>query len=122
MAMHGDYSPEARHRAGRTADAAAVFAEHAEIIVAALPDVPDGHVLVAVVDIEHSFNGTHHVLQEEIVERVPELEGDGGWAMVFTSGADVEAIRRRADEMATIARRRAEMIDRITRRRGAAPE
>ena len=118
MAMHGDYSPEARHRAGRTADAAAVFAEHAEIIVAALPDTPEGHVLVAVVDVEHSFNGTHHVLQEEIVERIPQLEGEGGWALVFTSGTDVAAVRRRTDEMATLARRRAEMIDRIVRRRG----
>jgi hypothetical protein len=122
MAMHGDYSPEARHRAGRTADAAAVFAEHAEIIVAALPEVPEGHVLVAVVNVEHSFHGTHHVPQEQIVERVPELEGDGGWAMVFTTGADVDAVRRRTEEMATIARRRAEMIDRILRRRGPAPE
>jgi hypothetical protein len=49
---------------------------------------------------------------------VPELEGDGGWAMVFTVGAGVDDVRRRTDEMATLARRRAEMIDRINSRRG----
>ena len=118
MAMHGDLSPEARARAGRTVDAAAVFAEHAEHIVAALPEVPDGHVLVAVVDDEHAFGGTHHVEQERLVERVPELEG-GGWAMVFTSGVDEAAVRRRTEEMASIARKRGEIIDRIRAKRGS---
>ncbi|WP_375480938.1 hypothetical protein [uncultured Jatrophihabitans sp.] len=117
MAMHGDTSPEARSRAGRTVDAAAVFAEHAEHIVQALPDLPDGHVLVAVVDDGHAFSGTHHVEQERLVERIPELEGDGGWAMVFTGSADADDVRRRTDEMATLARRRGEMIDRILAKR-----
>lgn len=118
MTMHGDFSPEARIAAERKQRAAAIFADHAEVIVAALPDVPAGYVLVAIVDPEHEFSGTHHVAQEQIVERVPELEGDGGWAMVFTVGAGVDDVRRRTDEMATLARRRAEMIDRINSRRG----
>lgn len=116
MTSHGDHSPEARAGAERKAAAAAVFAEHADVIVAALPDVPDGHVLVAVVDDGHIFSGTHHVAQDEIVARVPELEG-AGWAMVFTTGADVDDVRRRTAEMATLARRRAEMITRIRARK-----
>lgn len=116
MATHGDYSLEARTAAEGKARAAGVFAEHAETIVAALPEVPDGHVLVAVVDHRHVFTGTHHVAQEEIVARIPQLEA-AGWAMVFTIGTDVAEVRRRADEMATLARRRAEMITRIRTRR-----
>lgn len=116
MAMHGDYSREARTAAEGKARAAGVFAEHAEVIVAALPDVPAGYVLVAVVDHEHAFTGTHHVAQDEIAERIPQLEAEG-WAMVFTAGSDVSEVRRRADEMATLARRRAEMITRIRTRR-----
>ncbi len=116
MTTHGDYSPQARTAAEGKARAAAVFAEHAEVIVDALPDVPTGHVLVAVVDHQHEFTGTHHVAQNEIVERIPELEAEG-WAMVFTGGSDVDEVRRRADEMATLARRRAEMITRIQTRR-----
>ncbi|WP_375480143.1 hypothetical protein [uncultured Jatrophihabitans sp.] len=116
MTNHGDYSPQARAAAERKAHAAGVFAEHAEVIVAALPAVPAGHVLVAVVDDGHEFAGTHHVPQDQIVERVPLLEGSG-WAMVFTTGADAAAVRRRTDEMATLARRRAEMITRIQTRR-----
>jgi hypothetical protein len=114
--MHGDYSSEARTAAEGKARAAGVFAEHAEVIVAALPDVPAGHVLVAVVDHEQVFTGTHHVAQDEIAERIPQLEARG-WAMVFTAGSDVAEVRRRADEMATLARRRAEMITRIRTRR-----
>jgi hypothetical protein len=117
MTNHGDYSIEARAAAEDKARAAGVFAEYAEAIVAALPDVPDGHVLVAVVDEGHEFAGTHHVPKDEIVVRVPELEG-AGWAMVFATGSDLAEVRRRADEMATLARRRAEMITRIRTRRG----
>jgi hypothetical protein len=116
MTNHGDFSPEARSAAQQKARAAGVFAAHAEVIAAALPDVPDGHVLVAVVDEAHEFSGTHHVANDDIVARVPELEG-AGCAMVFSTGADVDEIRRRTDEMATLARRRAEMITRILARR-----
>ena len=115
MTNHGDHSPEAHAAALGKAQAAGVFADNADVIVAALPDVPDGHVLVAVVDHTHDFTGTHHVPQTDIVERVPELEREG-WAMVFTDGTDADAVRRRAEEMATLARRRAEMIKRIQAR------
>jgi hypothetical protein len=114
---HGDFSPEAREAAAGKAKAASVFAEHAEVIVAALPDVPDEHVLIAVVDENHEFGGTHHVAQTDIVEKVPVLEGEAGWAMVFTPGTDADGVRRRTDEMATLARRRGEMISRILARR-----
>lgn len=117
MTNHGDFSPQARAAAHDKARAAGVFADHAEVIVAALPELPDGHVLVAVVDDSHAFAGTHHVPQAELVTRIPELEA-GGWAMVFTSGTGVADVQRRTDEMGTLARRRAEMIDRIRTRRG----
>jgi hypothetical protein len=111
-----DLSPEAKARAVRTIDVAAVFAEHAEIIVAELPDVPEDHVLVALVDVDHAFTGTHHVEQANLVERIPQLEGDG-WAMVFSPGASVADVRRRTAEMADIAQARIAAIDRILSRR-----
>jgi hypothetical protein len=114
---HGDYSPEARTAAREKARAAGVFAAHAEMIVAALPDVPSGYVLVAVVDEAHEFTGTHHVAREEVAARVPQLEGTG-WAFIVSPGTDLAEIRRRTDEMATLALRRAEMITRIQARRG----
>lgn len=113
-----DLSPEARARAGRTVEVAAIFAAHAETIVAALPDVPAGHVLVALVDHAHRFAGTHHVDKGEMAARVPELEDPDGWAMVFTPGVTAADVRRRTGEMADIAQQRIAAIDRITARRG----
>ena len=119
MTNHGDYSPAARERAHRTVLVADVFADHAEVIVAALPDVPDGAVLVAVVDADHAFSGTHHVDRAELVQRVPQLEDGGAWAMVFSPGTSVEDVRRRTDEMASIATQRAAAIERISPRRNS---
>ena len=116
MTNHGDYSDAARTAAEGKAKAATVFADNAEEIVAALPGLPDGHVLVAVVDDALVFSGTHHVAKDDIVARVPELEGTG-WAMVFAPGSEVSDVRRRTEEMGSLARRRAEMITRIRTRR-----
>ena len=119
MANHGDFSPEARERAHRTVLVADVFADNAEIIVAELTTVADDAVLVAVVDAGHSFVGTHHVERTDLVERVPQLEDGGGWAMVFSPGVSAADIRRRTDEMASIASQRAAAIDRINAKRAA---
>lgn len=119
MANHGDFSLEARERAHRTILVADVFADNAEIIVAELSDVADDAVLVAVVDASHTFTGTHHVERANLVERVPQLEDGGGWAMVFSPGVSADDIRRRTDEMASIAQQRAAAIDRINARRSA---
>lgn len=117
MATHGDFSPQARERATRTTTVAAVFAANAETIESALVEVPTGHVLVAVVDCDHEFRGTHHVEQATLAERIPELEAGGGWAMVFTPGTTADDVRRRSAEMGLLAQRRAATIDRIVARR-----
>ena len=110
MASHGDFSPEARERADRTVAVAAIFGDHAELIVSQLPDVPEGSVLVAVVDNSHEFAGTHHVGQAELPERIPQLEADGGWAMVFSYPATVEDVQRRAADLASTASKRASLV------------
>lgn len=109
-----DLSPEAKDRARRTVDVATVFGDHADEIAEAVAALPEGTVLVAVVDGAHRFTGTHHVSTEDLVERVSELEGPGGWAMVFSPGADPAHVRRRSGEMASIASKRVDAIDRIT--------
>jgi hypothetical protein len=121
MANHGDFSPEARERAHRTILVADVFADNAEVIVAELTGVAEDAVLVAVVDGSHKFNGTHHVERANLVQRVPELEDGGGWAMVFSPGVSAADIRKRTDEMASIASQRAAAIDRIIAKRSSPP-
>lgn len=112
-----DLSPEAQDRARETIVVAEIFGANAELIAAAVAETEDSHVLVAVVDRSHAFTGTHYVSKDDLVEMVPALEGDGGWAMVFSTGADADHVRRRTAEMAAIARQRIDMIDRIQARR-----
>jgi len=116
-----DLSPEAQSRARETIAVAEVFGANAQRIVAAIAEVEDTHVLVAVVDSGHEFTGTHYVSKDDLVESVPALEGDG-WAMVFSTGADVEHVRRRTAEMASIAQQRVDAIERIVKRRAAAAD
>ncbi|HLY34117.1 MAG TPA: hypothetical protein VKQ07_06255 [Jatrophihabitantaceae bacterium] len=110
------FSIEARARAQRTIDVAAVFASQVDEILAALAYVPDGFVLVGIVDPEHVFAGLHQVATATMVDEVPQLEGDG-WAMVFPPGTTREDIERRTAELADINRRRISTIDRIAARR-----
>jgi hypothetical protein len=115
-----DLTPQARERANRTIIVAQIFAEHAEQIAEAVTQLPDEHVLVAVIDHNHEFTGLHEVDKTNLVERVVELEGPGGWAMVFSPGADPDHVRGRTSEMADIAGKRISAIDRIRARQAAA--
>lgn len=115
------FSPEARARAERTIEVAEVFARQAEQIVEALPYVPDGFVLVGIVDVSHEFTGLHQIATATMVDEVPTLEADG-WAMVFPPGTTRADIERRTAELADINRQRIAAIDRIAARRGTATE
>jgi hypothetical protein len=112
-----DVSPEQIERSRRTIQAARVFADNSEAIVAHVGELPEDHVVVAVVTADHEFAGVHHVSRLELVERVPELEGPSGWAMVFSSGTDHAHVAARTEEMISLADKRIEMISRIAGRR-----
>jgi len=112
-----DLSPETRARAARTIEVAAVFAENADAIIEAMAYVPEGFVLVALVDGNHRFSGLHQIATTSMVEEVPALEADGGWAMVFPVGTSRDDIDRRTTDLADINRKRIAAIDRILARR-----
>ncbi|MBV9823278.1 MAG: hypothetical protein JO144_13645 [Actinobacteria bacterium] len=112
-----DISPEQVERSRRTIKAASVFADNSEAIVAHVAELPDDHVVVAVVTEDYEFDGVHHVARTELVERVPALEGESGWAMVFSEGTDAKHVDERTTEMVSLASKRIEMINRIAARR-----
>ena len=112
-----DISPQQIEKSRRTIRAAGVFAENSDVIVAHVAQLPEDHVVVAVVSEDYLFDGVHHVARTELVERVPALEGDNGWAMVFSEGADTDHIGVRTAEMIALAEKRIEMISRIAARR-----
>jgi hypothetical protein len=110
-------SPAAAARGHRTIAISEIFAAHADEIAAGLDGLPPKHVLVAVVGADDAFRGTHHVAETELIERVKELEFPDSNAMVFSHGADAEHVRTRAREMAALARKRIETIERINARK-----
>src|ERR1700709_1623084 len=112
-----DVSPEQIEKSRRTIKAAGVFADNSDAIVSHVTELPEDHVVVAVVTEDHVFSGVHHVSRLELVERVPALEGENGWAMVFSQGADADHVEARTTEMIALARKRIEMIERIAARR-----
>lgn len=112
-----DVSPEQIEKSRRTIRAATVFAENSDAIVAHVSELPEDHVVVAVVTEDYVFDGVHHVSRLELVERVPALEGPTGWAMVFSAGTDDEHVAARTAEMISLAEKRIEMISRIAARR-----
>lgn len=114
-----DISPEQLDKSHRTIRAAGVFAENSDAIVAHVAELPEDHVVVAVVTEDYVFDGVHHVSRHELVERVPALEGPAGWAMVFSAGADDEHVAARTAQMIALAEKRIEMISRIAARPNA---
>ena len=76
MTNHGDFSPEAREHAERTIEVSAVFADNADFLVEKLDDVPDGHVLIAVVNADDEISGLHHVEQTDLVDARPGARAD----------------------------------------------
>ena len=114
-----DLTPAALERARQTERVAPVFGAHAAEIVAAVEELPDGHVVVAVVDGDFFFRGTNHVHTDEIIVEVERLENGDGWAMVFSAGHDEEAVLRRVEEMIKIAAARANLIEKLRAKRAA---
>jgi len=115
-----DVSPEQIEKSRRTIRAAAVFADNAEVIVAKVVELPEDHIVVAIVTSDYLFDGVHHVSRQELVERVPALEGEG-WAMVFSQGADEEHVGIRTAEMINLAEKRIAMIERLLARAEGEP-
>ncbi|MBV9595068.1 MAG: hypothetical protein JO147_14875 [Actinobacteria bacterium] len=112
-------SPQATDRGHRTIEVSAVFADHADEIAAGVAELSVGHVLVAVVDADYAFLGTHSVPENDMIEQIRRLEPPQGWAMVFSPGADADHVRSRTIEMAELARQRIAVIERINARRAA---
>ncbi len=117
-----DVSPDQIDKSRRTIRAAQVFADNTDAILFHVELLPTDHVVVAVVTADYDFGGVHHVGRTELVERVPSLEGPDGWAMVFSAGADADHVAARTGEMAALARKRIEMLERIHARRGPISE
>ncbi len=113
--MH-TFSKEARERPYRTIEATKVLREKAEVIERATHDAHADEVIVAVVQADLSFGGVWTLAREDMSRQIFVVEDEGGWSLIFSPKTPVAQIEKRCDELAGIARRRGEAMERWIRK------
>lgn len=109
--MH-TFSQEAMERPFRTLQAAGVIRENAETIGRAAAGAGEDEIIVAVVHKDLSFGGAWAVARNELAKEVMVTEDKGGWSLIFSSNTSVVTVEERCNELARIARRRWEVMQR----------
>jgi hypothetical protein len=109
--MH-KFSREAIERPYRTIEATKVLLEKATIIERATRDARVDEVIVAVVRPDLSFVGVWTLAREDMSRQVFVVEDEGGWSLLFSPNTSLAQIEKRCDELAGIARRRGEIMQR----------
>jgi len=59
-----------------------------------------------------SFGGVWTLAREDITRQVFVVEDEGGWSLLFSPNTSLAQIEKRCDELASIARRRGEVMQR----------
>ncbi len=117
------FSKEARERPFRTIEATKVLREKAAIIERATNDARNDEVIVAVVRADLSFGGVWTLAREDLTRQVFVVEDEGGWSLLFSPNTSIAQVEERCDELAGIARRRGEAMQRwVSRHQNEIPE
>jgi hypothetical protein len=106
------FSREAIERPYRTLEATKVLREKAAIIERATFNAQVDEVIVAVICSDLSFGGVWTLAREEMARQVLVVEDEGGWSLTFSPNTLVAQIEERCDELARIAQKRGEAMQR----------
>lgn len=106
------FSKEAMERPFRTIEATKVLREKAAVIERATNDARIDEVIVAVVRPDLSFGGVWTLAREDMSRQVLIVEDEGGWSLLFAPNTSIAQVEQRCDELAGIARRRGEIMQR----------
>lgn len=112
--MH-QFSQEAIERPSRTVEAARVLREKAAIVEHATSNARSDEVVVAVICNDLSFGGVWTLARENLMRQVLVVEDEGGWSLSFSPDTSATHVEQRCDELARIAQRRAEAMQRWLR-------
>ena len=113
--MH-TFSKEAMERPFRTLQATKVLREKAGIIASATTNARADEVIVAVIRNDLSFGGVWTLAREDLVRQVPVVEDEGGWSLTFSPNTSTSNVEQRCDELARIAQKRGEAMQRWAQR------
>ncbi len=106
------FSREAIERPARTLQAVEVLREKAGAIVRATADAREDEIVVAVVQPDLGFGGVWTLAREDFVKQVLVVEEQGGWSFTFSANTSVDQVEERCSELAGIARKRGEVMQR----------
>src|SRR5579863_3047930 len=87
-----------------------------EAIERATKDARADEVIVAVVQPDLSFGGVWTLAREDLSVQIFVVEDEGGWSLLFSPNTSLAQIEKRCDELAGIARRRGEVMERYVSR------
>ena len=109
--MH-TFSREAMERPYRTIQAAGVLRKNAKTIGNATATAQEDEIIVAVVHKDLSFGGALTIAREDLTRQVLRVEDEGGWSLIFSLDTSVIQVEERCSELARIARKRWEAMQR----------
>ena len=109
--MH-QFSQEAIERPSRTVEAARVLREKAAIVEHATSNARSDEVVIAVICNDLSFGGVWTLARENLMRQVLVVEDEGGWSLSFSPDTPAAHVEQRCDELARLAQRRAEVMQR----------
>ena len=105
-------SPEAADRPRKTIQAARMLAARAPTVAHVCAEAePDG-IVVAVINPDGVFGGAWAIPRAHLYERASRLPS-GGWSLTFAPQTTAEEIVARCGELARLARRRWELMQRV---------
>ena len=102
---------EAVERAHHTTQAAEVLRKHRWAIGRATAGARKDEIVVATVEGDLTFGGVWTISRDDLLRQVPLLEGSG-WSLLFSSKTPVTEIEERCMQLARIASRRREVMQR----------
>lgn len=110
------FSREARERPYRTVEAARVLREKATVVERATGNAQFDEVIVAVIRSDLSFGGVWIFARQNLLQQIHTVEDEGGWSLTFSPNTPAASIEQRCDELARIAQKRGEVMQRWLQR------
>ena len=109
------FSKEALERPFRTIEAMKILREKAGIIEKVTAAARSDEIVVAVIRNDLSFGGVWTLSREDLAKQVLVVEDEDGWSLTFSPKTSLAHIEKRCNEVAGIAQKRGEIMQRWMR-------
>lgn len=106
------FSEEAMERSLRTIQAVELVRRNASKIAHIAADAREDEIIAVTVQKDLTLGGVWTIAKSELVQQVPLLEEAGGWSLLFSPRTTMSQVEQRCQEVARLATRRWEVMQR----------